>query len=377
MDQLSFEPIEAEAPAAVIAVDRAIGDLRRGGVVVLADAAGGASLVLSCEYAGARRLARFDALARAPAALVLTARRAAALGITAGAGAVVALALAAPADAALVHDLSDPAAARAAGTALPAPAAASARDGAAVELAKLASLLPAVVTKSLDRTAAANLGAWAAARGLLVVQAADIDRHRRLAPAALERISAARVPLADAEDTTIVAFRPVDGGAEHLAMVIGSPDPRAAVLARIHSQCFTGDLLASLRCDCGDQLRGAIRAIAEAGGGVVLYLAQEGRGIGLVNKLRAYQLQDQGRDTFQANEELGFDADERHWRVAAEMLRQLGFARVRLLTNNPEKIAGLRRAGIEVAERVAHAVPANPHNRRYLAAKAARGGHLL
>jgi GTP cyclohydrolase II len=185
------------------------------------------------------------------------------------------------------------------------------------------------------------------------------------------------VPLADAEDTQIIAFRPSDGGIEHLAIVIGSPDPAAPVLIRLHSECFTGDLLGSLRCDCGDQLRGAIGEIARAGGGVLLYLAQEGRGIGLVNKLRAYQLQDSGFDTVDANEQLGFDADERVYLPAAEMLRQLRFLRVRLLTNNPEKVAALNRCGIAVIERVPHVFPANGHNERYLRTKATRSGHLL
>jgi GTP cyclohydrolase II len=184
------------------------------------------------------------------------------------------------------------------------------------------------------------------------------------------------VPLADAEDARIVAFRPRDGGGEHLAILIGRPADNLPPLVRLHSQCFTGDLLGSLRCDCGDQLRGAIREIAAGGGGVVLYLAQEGRDIGLVNKLRAYELQDRGLDTFDANEALGFDADERLFLPAAEMLRQLGIERIRLLTNNPDKMQALEAAGIAVIERVAHAFPANGHNERYLSAKA-RSGHLL
>ena len=167
------------------------------------------------------------------------------------------------------------------------------------------------------------------------------------------------------------------GGIEHLAILIGDPEPKGPVLVRLHSECFTGDLLGSLRCDCGDQLRGAIAEIARAGSGVLLYLAQEGRGIGLVNKLRAYQLQDAGLDTVDANEQLGFDADERVYLPAAEMLRQLGFERVRLLTNNPEKVAALMRCGIAVIERVPHIFPANGHNERYLRTKATRGGHWL
>ncbi len=185
------------------------------------------------------------------------------------------------------------------------------------------------------------------------------------------------MPLRDAETTRIIAFRPSDGGLEHLAILIGDPDPATPVLTRLHSECFTGDLLGSLRCDCGDQLRGAIAEIARAGGGVLLYLAQEGRGIGLVNKLRAYELQDAGFDTVDANEQLGFDADERVYLPAAEMLRQLGFTRIRLLTNNPEKMAALTRCGITVVERVPHVFPANGHNERYLKTKATRSGHLL
>ena len=211
---------------------------------------------------------------------------------------------------------------------------------------------------------------------LAVVDAALVFR-RDAATAGIERVAEARVPLTDAENARLIAFRPRDGGGEHLAIVIGAPDPASPVLVRLHSACFTGDFLASLRCDCGDQLRGAIAAIADAGGGVLLYLAQEGRGIGLVNKLRAYQLQDSGFDTLDANEQLGFDADERVYLPAAEMLRQLGFATIKLMTNNPEKVAALERYGIRIAERVPHAYPSNGHNERYLRTKAIRSGHFL
>jgi GTP cyclohydrolase II len=189
--------------------------------------------------------------------------------------------------------------------------------------------------------------------------------------------SAPRAPLALAEDTRIVVFRTADGVAEHLAIVVGQPEPDRPVLTRLHSQCMTGDLLGSLRCDCGDQLRAAIAAIAEAGSGVLLYLAQEGRGIGLANKLRAYALQDRGADTVDANHQLGFDADERLYLAAAAMLRRLGFSQVRLLTNNPRKVSGLSGCGVSVAERVPLVVKSNDFNVDYLEAKARRLGHLF
>ena len=213
---------------------------------------------------------------------------------------------------------------------------------------------------------------------LAAIDAADVFKRHAEDAGPVTRVAEARVPLADAEDARLIAFRPGDGGIEHLAIVIGVPNSSAPVLVRLHSEILTGDLLASLRCDCGDQLRGAIAAIARDGGGVLLYLAQEGRGIGLVNKLRAYQLPGfSGFDTLDANEQLGFDADERVYLPAAEMLRQLGFRTIRLLTNNPEKVAALERYGIRVDERVAHVFPANGHNERYLRTKATRSGHLL
>jgi GTP cyclohydrolase II len=209
------------------------------------------------------------------------------------------------------------------------------------------------------------------------VAAGDVIAYRRSASAGLKRVGSAKVPLAGAVETEIIAFRPIDGGKEHLAIVIGTPDPSRPVLVRLHSECFTGDLLGSLRCDCGDQLRGAIDEIAKSGSGILLYLAQEGRGIGLINKLRAYRLQDAGADTLEANLQLGFGADERVYQPAAEMLRQLDIAEVRLLTNNPEKVKGLGQCGIAVVERVPHVFPANDHNERYLSTKALRFGHMF
>jgi GTP cyclohydrolase II len=242
---------------------------------------------------------------------------------------------------------------------LPSPAFA-----AAVKLAKLAGLLPAAILYKSDARIPAVLPE-------------EVFGYEAAAAAGLELAARARVPLEGAEQAELAAFRAGDGGPENYAVIIGKPSYTEPVLTRLHSECFTGDLLGSLKCDCGQQLRGAIDVIARSGGGVLLYLAQEGRGIGLVNKLRAYQLQDQGFDTIEANERLGFAADERLYAVAARMLALLGFSKVRLLTNNPDKLEGLKAAGVTVVERVRHAFPENDHNRAYLRTKAEKAGHLL
>jgi GTP cyclohydrolase II len=276
-----------------------------------------------------------------------------------------------PAEALL--DLADPSGATAPRV-LPVVQPSPALAEAAVDLVKLARLLPAAVLAPLA-LAGRDAAGWAATHDILRVIESDVADYRVAGMRALSRVAEARLPLTGAENTRVIAFRPGDGGKAHLAVVIGDPKPDEPVLVRVHSECFTGDLLGSLRCDCGDQLRGAVEAIAAAGAGILLYLSQEGRGIGLVNKLRAYQVQDRGADTAEANEALGFDPDERVYMPAAEMLHQLGIRRVRLLTNNPHKVAALARCGIAVEERVPHAFPANGHNEFYLATKAARFGH--
>jgi GTP cyclohydrolase II len=196
-------------------------------------------------------------------------------------------------------------------------------------------------------------------------------------PPALVEIAAARVPLQVAEAGKVRVFRPLDGMEEHYAVEIGSPDRHAPVLCRLHSACFTGDLLGSLKCDCGPQLRAALQQIAAEGAGVLLYLNQEGRGIGLANKLRAYALQDQGFDTVEANHRLGFEDDERDFRIGANILKALGFGRVRLMTNNPRKVAMMRGCGLDVVERVPLKVGRTRFNTGYLDTKAAKSGHLL
>jgi GTP cyclohydrolase II len=246
-------------------------------------------------------------------------------------------------------------------------------DRAAIKLAKFARLLPALVAAEIKGDPIDLFMEHDFSQAIVAdVLSADLTQA-----ATLKQVASARVPLAGAENTRLVSFRPLSGGVEHIAIVIGDPSRSEPVLMRIHSECFTGDLLASMKCDCGEQLQGAIKIVDEAGGGVILYLAQEGRGIGLVSKLKAYSLQDQGYDTVDANTRLGFDVDERVFAPAAEMLKGLGFNSVRLMTNNPNKVEGLERYGIKVSERVSHQFPPNPHNVQYLAVKKERTGHIL
>lgn len=362
----------ASQPQAALHAERvgtAIAALRRGRPVLLeSDRTGEALVILALEVGAA-------ATGTEPVRLVLSGHAAASLGFpiptTATHDPAVAVALTGPAGAELVAALGDAAAPQMPATALPPPEPATTLESAAVALVKLAALLPAVAVRPAGPTD------QRAEPPLPGVTEAAIAAYPDATALALERVTEARVPLAVCEDTRIVAFRSATGGGEHLAILLGSPELSGPVLTRVHSACFTGDLLGSLRCDCGDQLRGALAAINAAGGGVLIYLAQEGRGIGLVNKLRAYRLQDSGLDTFEANRRLGFDPDERDYRPAAEILRHLGIARIRLMTNNPDKIEQLQRHGIAVTERVPHRFPASPHSDAYLRAKAEQGGHLF
>jgi GTP cyclohydrolase II len=250
-------------------------------------------------------------------------------------------------------------------------------DQAAIALARRARLIPAALTVRLGgQTAAAAFEAVRTGE-LLAGDAGATLGHADSTVAELRRISEARVPLAEAEDARFVVFRESFGLREHVAVLIGaqhdwlSPPP-----VRVHSSCLTGDLFASLRCDCGEQLRTGVARIEALGGGVLLYLSQEGRNIGLANKLRAYTLQDAGRDTVDADAQLGFADDERDYRVAIAMLSALGLTSIRLLTNNPAKVAAMRDGGIEV-DREALYGRVTAENRRYLDAKTRRSGHLL
>ncbi|MCY4601541.1 MAG: GTP cyclohydrolase II RibA, partial [Acidobacteria bacterium] len=255
---------------------------------------------------------------------------------------------------------------------------ASAAEVAGLTLARLARLIPAVVTAPVGAAESPALRRSLERGAILHVTTAQIELLAASTRLELTYVSDGPVPLEDAEDASFISFREANGILEHVAVLIGErgrwPDP---VPVRIHSACLTGDLFGSLRCDCGEQLRGSLRIFAAAGGGVLLYLAQEGRAIGLGNKLRAYALQQQGLDTVDADCMLGFGADERLYDAAIEMLRHLEIDRVRLLTNNPDKVRALREAGIDVAERAALYGTLNPHNRAYVKAKVSRAGHWL
>lgn len=260
------------------------------------------------------------------------------------------------------HDLDSPLRGPFHADPLPDPAVAAT----AMELARLAGILPAFMV-------------GAGADIAVTLSPADLAAFRN--PLELTIQTRARLPVAACESAEIVAFRARDDLREHVALIIGTQDHDRVPLVRLHSECLTGDILGSLKCDCGPQLDAALRAMAaeadHGSWGVLLYLRQEGRGIGLINKLRAYQLQDQGFDTVDANERLGLPNESRDFPVAAHMLALLGVPAIRLMTNNPAKVAMLAAAGVTISERVAHALPANPHNHRYLATKRDRSGHLL
>lgn len=371
--------VAAQGFEQIRAVNRAISELRQGGFVLLRAECDEVALVQAAEAVTDGGLLHLRQSSGSDPVLVLTGRRGLALGLGSAwepeqRPETITLALA-DMSAMDIRDLVNPlqrpgATDSAAHLAYHVP---QRLMSAAITLSKLAQLLPAVILAPLERTWFQNFRTGS----VLSLDVAVVDEYQAAAAYSLQPVAEAEVPLMGVGAARVVAFRPADGRFEHLAIVVGDLQPSRPVLTRVHSQCFTGDLLGSLRCDCGDQLRGAIQAIAHAGSGILLYLAQEGRGIGLANKLRAYNLQDQGVDTASANELLGFDADERNYLPAVEMLRHFSIGRVRLLTNNPGKVAALVRHGIVVEERLPIAVPANAHNQDYLATKVARFGHLI
>ncbi|MDU8911707.1 GTP cyclohydrolase II [Aestuariicoccus sp. MJ-SS9] len=350
---------------------RARADLRMGVPVVLCGSE--AVLVAPAETLSAARLAELRELGAA-LDLAITGRRAETLKARAYDGDVARVAVPSGADLGWLRSMADPAG----DLSSPMKGPFETRRGGdaalhrlAITLVKSARLLPAALVLSLD-----DGPGFAEAHHLTCIDAAAAGPHL-LTLAKLDHVVAARVPLRAAESARLHIFRPEDGSDEHYAIEIGRPDRDKPVLARLHSACFTGDLLGSLKCDCGPQLNAALAQMGQEGAGVLLYLNQEGRGIGLANKMRAYSLQDQGFDTVEANHRLGFEDDERDFRLGAQILRQMGFRSVRLLTNNPAKIAMMEASGVQVTERVPLRVGETPQNEAYLATKAAKSGHLL
>jgi GTP cyclohydrolase II len=347
-----------------ILVERALSEFRSGRPVLITSASD-AITALPVDGMTEAMLVAFRLLSRPVRPfLVVTARRACAIGVEAsdptgialpdfcGAGEIFSLASASQVSCQFEF----------------VPAGASA--GAAIQLAKHAKRLPALLI---------GAGNTAAVRTceppLVAVPAEAVAQCRRASAAALSFAAEATIPLSRFS-ARFVVFRDGSGGTP-IAVIVGSPDPTQPVPVRLHSACLTGDVFGSRRCDCGDQLRLALMQLAQHGGGIVLYLEQEGRGLGLANKIRTYQLQDGGLDTVDANSVLGFDDDERDYGNAVRMLQMLGCTRIRLMTNNPSKLDGLSRAGIDVSGRVPLHGPINADNRRYLAAKATRSGHQL
>ncbi|SPF77666.1 GTP cyclohydrolase II [Pseudoprimorskyibacter insulae] len=360
------------APTQIEILNRAKADLRMGLPVVLRDGTD-AALAASAETINVQRLAALQGMGGA-LDLAITNHRAATLKARAYDGDLARVAVPTGSGLRWVQALADPE--DDLRTPMKGPLE-SRRTGPAhlhrlaIRLCKEARLLPAALVVPLTAPVAPlNLS------GLTEIDAACAKALIE-APTALSEIVSARVPITAAEATRLHIFRPEDGAEEHYAIEIGKPDRSKPVLARLHSACFTGDLMGSLKCDCGPQLNAALAQMGEEGAGVLLYLNQEGRGIGLANKMRAYSLQDQGFDTVDANHRLGFEDDERDFRLGSDILRKMGFSSVRLLTNNPAKIAMMEKCGIMVTERVPLKVGLNAHNARYLATKAAKSGHML
>jgi GTP cyclohydrolase II len=349
---------------AQIAVERALSEFRSGRPVFITSASDAITALPVDGMTGAM-LAGFRLLSRPVRPfLLVTARRAHALGVEVSGHTGIAL----PDFCSLGEIFSLASAAQVSCRFEVVPAGPSA--GAAIQLAKHAQRLPALLIGTGNSAAVRNCEP-----PLVTVPADAVAEYRRASAAALSFAVEATIPLSGFS-ARFVVFRD-GGGGTPLAVIVGSPDLTQPVPVRLHSACLTGDVFGSRRCDCGDQLRLALMQLAQDGGGIVLYLEQEGRGLGLANKIRTYQLQDGGLDTVDANSVIGFEDDERDYGIAVRMLQMLGCTRVRLMTNNPSKLDGLSRDGIDVVGRVPLHSPVNADNRRYLAAKATRAGHQL
>jgi GTP cyclohydrolase II len=348
----------------VVAVERALAEIRSGRPVAMSDGRE-TVLAIAAETIDDKALTALKSVASGEARLVLSPPRMRLLGFDSPEPAFVALGTR-PATA--IHEIVSHTAVRLNGVA---PRPAGELDKAALELVNLGYLLPAVITLPVDDISMAELA------GVTHVTVEAIRHYRREVVTSAKIVSRAPVPLDEVGESEFVVFRGGQGMRDHVAVVIGNPDPAEPVYMRMHSACLTGDLFASLKCDCGDQLRGTVKRMAELGGGVLLYLDQEGRGNGIANKIRAYCLQHHGYNTFDADEILGFDLDQRRFDFAAAMMRELGYTHVRLLTNNPAKVLSLQEAGLDVVSTHRVGARSTSHNVGYLAAKRDLAGHMI
>jgi GTP cyclohydrolase II len=357
-----------------ISVTRVLGELQARRPIQI-NAHGEVLFILPVEGLDNRRLSEFEQLCRPVAPdLIITQQRALTLGLDAAAP--MAVRLTGALDAGKILNLV---AERKSYSAVEASAASPAAR-AAIQLVKLSHGLPAVLAANMVGQDLIDQGSSDREIGSVALIAnVDADAVARFAIDAVNSLvvaSDALVPLASGITARFIVFRDATG-TDQVAIIVGKPDFAKPVPVRLHSACLTGDVFGSRRCDCGDQLALALTRMEGLGGGVILYLAQEGRGLGLANKMRTYRLQDGGLDTLDANTTLGFDDDERDYAIAARMLHMLNCSRIQLLTNNPAKLDGLTRSGIEIAARVPLETPVNPHNKHYLITKAARSGHQL
>lgn len=377
---MTQHPTPINGDRMLVGVDRARGELRHGRAVLLRDGDLDA-LAASVEAVTPTVAASMRRVSGDRVGLAVRARRAEALGVVCGSTSCALLP---------VHDAGDAALVRAIAwgrtDALPPDALDRIRAGAtvwsegslpagAIELARQARLSPAMLVCQPESRTSADVEAALTVGDVLALDVADIPGASELR-IDLQEVSRARVPLVGTPEATFRVFREANSDEEHVAVIVGEIPRSGPVHVRVHSSCFTGDLFGSLRCDCGEQLQAAVAYLADRGGGVILYMQQEGRGIGLGNKLRAYNLQDLGHDTYDANGQLGFDPDERRFDVAAAILRALAIDEVVLLTNNPRKIELLTAEGVRVAGRVALAGGLTRFNERYLRSKVQKGGHF-
>ena len=348
---------------------RALSDLRLGLPVVITDADRRA-MILAVETASDRRIEEFQQAGEAE--LVITQRRAETLKARVYDGKIARIVVSDRSKASWIRAIGDPSLDMQSPLKGPLK---TRRSGDfslqhwGLELARKARLLPAVLAKAVER------------ESMMMAHLSQLEYrdHKGLddPPVHLELVSKAQLPLCESIRSTIFLFRETNSSEEHCAVIFGRPRRDRPVLTRFHSACFTGDVLGSLKCDCQHQLHMGLARIRQAGEGVLLYINQEGRGIGLVNKIRAYALQDQGFDTVEANHRLGFEDDERDFRLGSEILRMLGYGEVRIMTNNPRKVAILNQEGIKVVERIPIIAPTNRYNAEYMAVKAQKSGHKL